>query len=278
MSFIAILGAGPIGTSVAQRLAERGHLNEIRLIDAATNAAAGKALDIQQSGPIGHFDARLSASADLLSAAGASVIVVADAIAGGEWKDAEGTAMLEPLVRSGSTAPLVFAGPSQTGLMEACHRTLKVPAHRLVGSAAAAIVSAVRALVGLEISRSSVDLSVVGRPPAFVIGWSAATVAGSLVTDRVAAHRLLAISQALPKLWPPGPYAIGAATAQVVEALILGRRALVPAVTILDGELGAQGTPTLLPLELGRRRVIGHVMPSLSPQERTDLVNSLRLR
>ena len=159
--------------------------------------------------------------------------------------------------------------------MEACASRLKVPAHRLIGTAPSALVSAVEAVAGIELDLASIDVMVVGRPPAFVIGWSAATAAGSLVSDRIPAHRLLAISQSLPKLWPPGPQAIGAATARIVEAVMFGSRRLHPAMTILHGELGARGEAVMVPLELGRLRVLSHVVPSLSPQERTAVARGL---
>ena len=59
MSVAAILGAGPIGGAVAHRLAELGAVREIRWIDENVAAAAGKALDIAQAGPIARFDTRL---------------------------------------------------------------------------------------------------------------------------------------------------------------------------------------------------------------------------
>ncbi len=271
----AILGAGPIGAAVAQRLAERGRLRRIVLIDTAVDAAAGIALDIQQSGPVAAFDTKLSAAGDLLAASTADVIVLADRRAGGDWEGVEGLAVVDQLVRAGVRAPFVFAGPTQHRLMETSYRSLKVPRDRLVGTAAAAVLGAVQSLVSLELNASPIGVVVTGRPPAFVIGWSAATVAGALVRDRVAAHRLLAISNALPRLWPPGPHVIASATAPVVEALGLGSRQRHLALTILDGELNARGSAALLPLELGHGRVRSHALPSLSDHERTALVNSL---
>lgn len=278
MSSVAILGAGPIGAAVAHRLAERGEVRDIRFVDANATVARGKALDIQQSGPIEQFDTRLSATSDVLAATGATVIVVADSIDDGEWSGERGVALIAELARGGTTAPLVFAGPAQTGLMEACYRELKIPANRLVGTGPSAIVGIVRALAGIELNATSVEVTVVGQPPTFVVGWSAASAAGSLLTDRIPGHRLLAISASLPKLWPPGPQSIAAATAPVVEGLILGSRRLHPALTVLDGELGTRGAAVLLPLSLGRHRVLSHTMPSLSPQERTTLINGLGLK
>jgi malate dehydrogenase len=268
---VAILGAGPIGASIAHRLAERGRLRSIVLIDAAGSVAAGKALDIRQSGPVQRYDTDVDGSTEPLAAASAPTVIVADEAGSGAWDGDRGLALVRQLLRGGSTATFVFACPSQTVLMETCYRELNLPADRIVGTGASAMVAAVAALAGLELGLSSVNLAVVGRPPKLVVGWSAATVSGALASDRIAAHRLLAISASLPRLWPPRPFAVASATAGVVEALRAGSRRLHPAQTILDGTLGARGTAVLLPLELGRGRVLGHVLPSLSPQEKVEL-------
>ena len=275
MSLVAILGAGPIGAATAEALARRGRVRAIRLIDTDGQVAAGKALDLRQSAPIAGVVTHVTAGADPLSATGADVIVIADDVKQGEWQGDAGLTLVQKIVRAGTAAPIVFAGPSQTELLEQTARQADVGPDRLVGSAAAAIVSTVRAHAGVELGLSSVELTVVGRPPRFVVGWSAASAAGSLVADRVPAHRLLAISQSLGRFWPPGPYAIGAATAQIVEGLAFGARRLLPALTVGADGLGPAGTAVLLPLELGRLRVLSHVMPSLSPQERTTLTNGL---
>jgi malate dehydrogenase len=275
MSSVAILGAGPIGAATAQALAGRQAVRAIRLLDADANVAAGKALDLLQTTPIDGVDVSLSGSGDLLSSTGADVIVIADRVSGGEWQGEEGLALVRQLVRSGTMAPLVFAGASQVKLMETAHAELHVPADRLIGTATSALVAIARALVSAEIGMTGVEVMVAGRPPAFVVGWSAATVGGTLLTERVPAHRLLALSTSLRRFWPPGPQTIGATTAQAVAALVDGSRSLVPATAILDGELGARRVAAMLPLELGRGRVLRRVVPSLSPQERTEVVTGL---
>jgi malate dehydrogenase len=273
VSFVAILGAGPIGGAVAHRLAQRARVGAIRLIDTSGDVAAGKALDIRQSGPVERFDTVVEAAGDVRAAASAAVVIVADEAAAGEWQGERGLALIRRLAEMGVSAPLVFAGPSQAPLMEMAYRELKIPAPRLVGSAGGALAGAIRALVGLDLGISTVDVAVAGRPPAVTIGWTSATAGGALVTERVPAHRLLAISQAAPKLWPPRPYAIASATAPIVEALLDGSRQRHHAMTVIDGELGVRGRAILLPLELGKQRVLSHALPSLSPQERTELLN-----
>ncbi len=278
MSTIAILGAGPIGAGIAHTLARRARVRDIRLIDMAATVAAGKALDIRQTGPVEGYDTRLSGIGDPLAAVGADVIVIADTHAEGEWEGDKGLALVRQLVAAGASGPFVFAGTKQTWLMEAVVRELGVASDRVLGTAAAAMTMAARALAGLEVNGSGVDvaLTMCGKPPALTVAWSSATIGGSLLTDRVPSHRVLAISEQLKKLWPPGPYAIATATAPVVEGLIASTRRDTPGVTVLNGEFGQRGVACLLPLTLGNGRVLSRIVPSLSPQERTDVVNSLR--
>ena len=64
MATVAVVGAGDIGGACAQALAARDRIGHILVIDAAVNAAAGKALDIQQAGAICGFHTRLVATAE----------------------------------------------------------------------------------------------------------------------------------------------------------------------------------------------------------------------
>ena len=270
MSSVAILGAGPIGSAIAHRLAERARVSEVRLIDDAGSVAAGKALDIRQTGPIDGYDTLISGSSDVLAAAGADVIVFADSVGEGEWEGDKGLALVQRLVRAGAGGAFVFAGPKQTWLMESAAREARLPIDRIVGTAAAATPHIVSALLHVETGLTGASVSVTGRPPSFVVNWSAATLGGRLVTDFVPAHRLLAMSQSLSKLWPAGPQSIAAPTAAIVEGLISGTRAALPGAAITDGEFGSRGVAALLLLECGGKRITRQIVPTQSPQERTE--------
>jgi malate dehydrogenase len=82
MSFIAIIGAGPIGGSLAHKLAQRSRVGEVRLIDSAGSIARGKALDILQSSPIESISTRVTGAEEINAAAGADAIVIADRASG----------------------------------------------------------------------------------------------------------------------------------------------------------------------------------------------------
>ena len=71
MPFVAVVGAGPLGGAIAQTLALRNRVQEVRLIDSHASVAQGKALDILQSAPVERFTTNLTAAQTVHSAAGA---------------------------------------------------------------------------------------------------------------------------------------------------------------------------------------------------------------
>jgi malate dehydrogenase len=270
MPLIAIIGAGPIGGAMAHTLAGRDWAHEVRLIDTDSRVAAGKALDIRQSGPVEGFSTSITAAADLTSAAGADVIVFADAASGaGEHSGEAGLALLRQLVAIRVTAPVVFAGCEQREIIARGTTELHVPQARLIGSAPVALESALRALTGLAVdgSGAEVSLRVVGVPPkGAVVGWGAATVFGQPIASVLPAHEIAALSARIPGLWPPGPYALGSAAARVVEAIALGTRRRYSCFVSLG-----RGRVAAMPVELwpdGVRRILE---PALTAQERTRL-------
>ena len=278
MSFIAILGAGAIGGALAHRLASRGRVPDVRLIDADVSIARGKALDILQSSPIEGFSTRVSASEGLESAAGAAAIVIADAAKGDvEHSGENGLSLLRRLAALESTAPFVFAGATQRLLMARTVSELHVHARRVIGSAAAALESAVRALTALELDGSGVEVHVrvVGVPPhASVIAWEEASVFGQPVSSMIPAHRLAAISGRIASLWPPGPFALSSAAARIVEAVANGSRRRFTCFVSVE-EAPHRGAVVAMPAEIGPQGIMRVVEPALTRQERTRLENGL---
>ncbi len=273
MSVIAIIGAGPLGAALAHKLAGRGRVAEVRLIDPQEAVAKGKALDILQSGPVENAHVRVSGTGSLHAAVGADVIVFADDVAGAEHSGEAGLALVRQLQTAGSSAPLLFAGATQRQLMQPCVRELHIPSARVLGSAPAALASALRALCGaiLDTSAAEVSLQVVGVPPkGTVVAWQEGTVSGQPLTAVMGAHEIAALSSRIPGLWPPGPYALASAAARVAEALCSGsRRQYSCFVDVGRGRVAA------MPVVLTRGGLARIVEPVLSAQERTMLDNAL---
>ena len=274
MSLIAIIGAGPIGSTLAHKLAGRSRVREIRLIDSEVRIAQGKALDIQQSGPVEAFSTMLSGVESLHATAGADVIVLADAASGaGEHAGEAGLAMLRQVVAAGVSAPFVFAGASQRELIKRAITELHVPQSKIIGAAPFALESALRAICGVIADCSAVDvsLSVSGLPPArAVVAWQEGSIAGSPLTSVLAPHDMASIAARIPGLWPPGPFALGSAAARVTEALVLGSRRRFSC--FVDH---GRGRIIALPVELQSGGIKRLVQPVLTSLERTAFETAL---
>jgi malate dehydrogenase len=272
MSFVAIVGAGPLGGAIAHKLALRDRLREIRLIDPGGTIARGKALDMLQSGPVDGFSTRVTSGEAIESAAGASAVVLADdAGTGSEHAGENGLALVRRLVRAGTTGPFVCAGASQRELIGRTVAELHVPRERILGSAPFALESALRALVALALDGSAVEiaLNVVGVPPrSAVVAWEEATAYGQPLSERVAPHVLAGLSARIQGVWPPGPYALGSAAARIVEAIALGSRRRFSCFVTLDAGPSRHAVAAM-PIELWSEGIRRIDRPALTRQERT---------
>jgi len=280
MPTVAILGAGDIGGSCAQALASRDRVGHILVIDSAVKAAAGKALDLQQSGAISGFHARLEATDDESRAIGCAAYVIADRFASGspEWQGEEGLALLKRIAAASPDVPLVFAGTSQGNLIQRSSQEGRIASRRLVGAATEAMTSAVAAIVAMEASCApdEVSVAVLGTPPAsFVIPWSDASIAGYSLERVVSQVQLRRIEARVAILWPPGPYTLGAAAARIVEALLQSSRRSYNVITILNGEFGAHNRVGVVPALLAPHGVAHIRVPALNTRERVQVDTAL---
>jgi malate dehydrogenase len=281
MPFAAIVGAGELGAAIAARLAARDSIPEVRLIDAPLQAAAGKALDIQQSGAVEGFRTRIGSDGDIRAAAGARVVVLADSSAGQkEWQGDEGLGLLRQIwtIVEREASTIVCAGASQRLLIERAAGELHMDPRRICGSAPGALEAAACSLTALEVDGSSNDvrLQLTGIPPrGIVVGWSAATVRGASAVEAIAPHRLTAITSRLVALWPPGPYSLASSATRIVEALFDGSRRRHSCFVVLDGRLGPRGRVAAVPVTLTDRGVGEILMPSLTTHELVALQTAI---
>jgi malate dehydrogenase len=280
MRDVAIIGAGEVGGALAYVLARRSVAGEIRLIDETGSVAAGKALDIMQAAPIEGFATRLSGSTDVWTAAGASVLVLADRFGGEEWQGEDGLMLLKRTVEVGAGSIVLCAGSSQRELVERGVRELHLARGRLFGSAPEALAGAVRAVVALETNGSPRDvaLAVLGVPPSqTVIPWEEATIAGFALTRVLDEPSRRRVDARVARLWPPGPYALASAAAAAIEALSGRSRRLITCFVAPDDSAGRRARTAALPVRLGPAGIVDVALPSLSVHERVLLDNATLL-
>ena len=280
MTTVCIIGAGDIAGAAAHALALGERVSRVRLIDADGKVAAGKALDIQQSGAIDRFHVRLDGTDDMSRVTGCAAVIVADRFGrpSAEWQGDDGLAMMVRLASYANDAPIVFAGALQAELLRASAREAHIASERLVGSAPEALIAAVRAMVAMEArcSPSEVDLTVLGAPPSgFVVPWSEASIGGYSLERVLSQVELARLEARAARLWPPGPFALGLAAARVTEALVRHSRRAFSVLKVLGGEFGVRGRVGAMPVNLSPMGIANTRVPTLNTRERVRLETAL---
>src|SRR5438552_3790226 len=159
-------------------------------------------------------------------------------------------------------------------------RELHLPRVRLFGSAPEALAAGARAMVALEINGSPRDiaLSVLGVPPTHVvIPWDDAAVGGYAITRVLNEPSRRRISGRVAALWPPGPYALASAAAEMIDAIFGRSRRLATCFVAPDDTMGIRAGAAALPVRLGPAGIVEVVLPSLSARDRVALDNAMLL-
>lgn len=281
MSTVVILGAGEIGGALARQLAATDLVSRIVLVDDLGSVAAGKALDVAQSGPVDRYHTLMSGTNDLAAVVGAAVIVVADHAGqpGGEWQDEAGLAMLKRVAGLNQLAPLLCAGAAQGGLIERGVNEAGIARVRLFGTAGEALRSAVTAITALEAqaSPSDISLTVLGRPPQQVIvPWDEGAIGGRSIPRVLSAAQLARLDARAARLWPPGPYALAAAAARMIRTALTRGPRLHMAMVAVTREEGTPGRSAIMPVLLQPAGIRSIVTPTLSSRDRVRYETSLR--
>ena len=244
------------------------------------HVAAGKALDILQSAAIEHGTAAISGSTELITAAGADVILLADRSDAGEWETPDALAVLERIRRVAFSPIVVCAGASHAGIVERGVRELGWPRARLVGSAPEALASAVRALVALEARASvrDVALTVLGRPPdRALVPWEDVSIGGLPATRILDGRAMRRLAARLAPLWPPGPRTLAHAAAAAVDALLGRSRRTLSCFVAPDDSTGRRFRAVALPVRLGPTGIVRADIPPLNAHDRIGLDNAMLL-
>ena len=281
MSTVAILGAGDIGGALARELAALEVVSRIVIIDDLGNVAAGKALDVAQSGPVDRYHTALSGTNDLAAVVGARAIVIADRAAQPveEWIDEGGLSLLKRAAGLNQAAPIICAGARQASIVEKGVNEAGISRLRLFGSAPEAVRSAVIAITAAEAhaAPSDIVLSVLGRPPHNVIvPWDEASIAGRSATNVLSAAQLARLDARIARLWPPGPYALGTAAARLLRTALTRSPRVHAAQVAVTREEGVPGRSAMMPVTLNPSGITSLVPPALSSRDRVRFETAMR--
>jgi malate dehydrogenase len=286
---VAVLGAGNIGGTLAQRIAEADFAEELLLIDIIEGLPQGKALDIQESAPILGFGTKVTGSTSLDALEGADLVIETAGLARKPGmsrsdlleKNAAILATHAKAVRTNAPQAVVIVVTNPVDVMTHWFRQLTgFPRRRVFGESGTLDTARFRTFVALELGVAPRDVT------GFVLGThgdtmvpilSLSSVAGVPLPRLLPPDRLGAIVERTKKgggeiveLMKTGSayYAPSASQLELARAVALGEHRLLPVSAILDGEFGAKELAIGVPAVIGREGVERIVEVPLEAAER----------
>ncbi len=291
---VTVIGAGNVGATVAQRVVETG-LADVVLLDIVPGLPQGKALDLAEAAPILGYDVSVTGTNDYADTAGSAVIVVTSGLARQPGMSRDDLLAKNAQIVGGVVEQAAKVSPDAvivvvTNPLDAmCHVALKAsgfPPSRVIGMAGVLDSARFRTFVAMELGVSPANTS------AFVLGGhgdtmvpvpSYCTVGGVPITQLLSQEQIERIVQRtrdggaeIVALLKSGSayYAPGAATGEMIDAILEDRQKILPCAAYLDGEYGVQGLFVGVPVRLGRGGVVEIVEVGLSDDERRQFDHS----
>ncbi len=291
---ITVVGAGNVGATTAQRLAERDYANVV-LVDIVEGLPQGKALDMNQSGPVVGYEPNVVGTNGYEETAGSEIVVITSGSPRKPGmsrddlletnKGIVGSVCKEVADRSPDAVVIVVTNP----LDAMCHVAADVtsfPRHRLIGMAGILDSARFRTFLAWELGVSVRDVTgfvLGGHGDTMVPVVSYTSVAGVPVSQRLSDDRLEEIVQRtrgggaeVGKLLQKGSafYAPSAATAEMIDSIIFDQKRVLPCAALCQGEYGVDGLFVGVPVRLGRDGVEEIVEIDLADREKEELQKS----
>jgi malate dehydrogenase len=292
---VAVVGAGNVGATAAQRLAEKNLARTVVMIDVAEGIPQGKGLDQWQSGPVEGFDTRLVGSQGYDEAAGAEVFVVTAGIArkpGMSRDDLVRTnagivkSVAEQIARVAPQSIIIVVSNPLDVMCYVAMKASGFPRERVIGMAGVLDTARYRTFLAeaMEVSVEDIQAMVLGgHGDTMVPLISYTTVSGIPVTQLLAKDRLDAIvdrtrngGAEIVAFLKTGSayYAPSASAVQMVEAIALDKKRILPCSAWLQGEYGLRDVFCGVPCKLGRAGLERILEVTLTDAERTELHKS----
>ena len=292
---ITVVGAGNVGATAAQRVAEKQLARTVVMVDVIEGVPQGKALDQWESAPIEGFDTRVIGSNGYDEAAGSELFIVTAGIArkpGMSRDDLVKTnaGIVEAVSREiKRVAPQSIVIVVSNPLDVMCHVAMKAtgfPRERVLGMAGVLDTARYRSFLAeaLDVSVEDIQAMVLGgHGDTMVPLISYTTVSGIPVTQLIDRAKLDAIvtrtrngGAEIVALLKTGSayYAPSAAAVQMAESIALDKKRILPCAAWLQGEYGLRDVFCGVPCKLGRKGLEQIVTVTLSDQEKTDLHKS----
>jgi malate dehydrogenase len=292
---ITVVGAGHVGATTAQGIARRQLAREVVMVDIAEGIPMGKGLDMFESAPIEGFDTRVTGSNGYEETAGSELVVITAGIARkpGMSRDdllkTNAGIVREVSIQVKETSPdaiIIMVSNPLDVMAYVARETTGFPRERVIGMAGVLDTARYRTFLSMEMDVSVEDIQALvlgGHGDTMVPIVSMTTVSGIPVTHFIEAGRLEEIIDRTRKggaeivgylKTGSAYYAPAAATTQMVEAIVLDKKRILPCAAWLEGEYGHSGIFLGVPCKLGRNGLEEIIEVDLTEDEKTALDNS----
>jgi len=292
MRKITVVGAGNVGATCAQRLAERELAREVVLIDVADGIPQGKALDQWESAPVEGFDTRVIGSTDYEAAAGSEIFIVTAGIARKPGMSRDDLLRTNAgIVRSVSTeiarvspdAIIIMVSNPLDVMSYVAMEASGFPRERVIGMAGVLDTARYRSFIALELNVSVEDVQALvlgGHGDTMVPLASYTSVSGIPLSQLLPQDRIDALvdrtrsggAEIVGYLKTGSAYyAPSSAAVQMAEAIAKDKRRILPCAAYLQGEYGMSGLFLGVPCKLGAGGLQEIIEVELTDAERSEL-------
>jgi malate dehydrogenase len=292
---VTVVGAGHVGATLAQRIAESG-LADVVLVDVVEGVPQGKGLDLSEAGPVIGYDSKITGANGYDETAGSDIVVITAGLARkpGMSRDdllaANGDIVKkvarEISRRSPESLMIVVTNPMDVMAFVAM-KASGFPRERVIGMGGVLDSARFRTFIAGELGVS------VENTHAFVLGGHGdtmvplprySTVAGVPITELMSRDQIDRLvdrtrngGAEIVALLKTGSayYAPSAAAFEMVEAILLDKKKILPCSAYLEGEYGVKGAFAGVPVKLGAAGVEQVVEIKLGVDEKTAFMKSV---
>ena len=294
MSKVTVVGAGNVGATAAQYIAEK-NLADVVLVDIVDGLPQGKALDLMQAAPVNYHDRKITGTNDYADTKGSDIVVITAGIARkpGMSRDdllkTNAKIVQEVATQTVKHSPnaifIVVTNPLDV-MTYLVWKTTKLPSEKVIGMAGVLDSARFQTFIAMETGMSIEDVRAMvlgGHGDLMVPVTRLATINGVPISELLDAKKIDEMVERtknggaeIVKLLKSGSayYAPGASVSQMVEAIIRDKNRLLPCAVLPTGEYGLNDVYVGLPAVLGREGLKKIVEVKLTDEESAALKQS----
>ena len=295
VNLITVVGAGNVGATTAQRVAEKELARRVVMVDVVEGVPQGKGLDQWQSAPIEGFDSRVIGANGYDETAGSDIVIITAGIArkpGMSRDDLLNTnagivkQVSEQIARTSPNAIIIVVSNPLDVMCYVAKKVTGFPRERVIGMAGVLDTGRYRAFLAeaLDVSVRDIQAMVLGgHGDTMVPLISYTSVSGIPVTqllDRKTLDEIVDRTRnggaEIVKYLKTGSayYAPSSGAVQMAEAIVFDQKRVLPCAAWLEGEYGMSGLFLGVPVKLGRGGIEKVLEVELTSKERVDLGKS----